>query len=63
MMQLKNLRAVGRYKKINPVYGDTTVNIRKGTRPGYGDDWYFYTVSGRRVIVPESELRSAWIRQ
>jgi hypothetical protein len=59
-MKLTNLRQVGRFK--NKETGKE-VNIHKGKHPERSHSYYFYLRMGKRVFVPESELRSAWVKQ
>ena len=62
MIRLTRIRALGRFR--NATTGQI-VNIRKGTRVGYGTDHYYYTFRSARILLNDADLHGSsavWIR-
>lgn len=57
-MKLKNIRDIGRF--INS--DGKSVNIKKGTKVGYGVDIIFYLFRHKRVIINDKEFYECWTR-
>lgn len=54
-MRLSNIRNIGRFTN-----GEKTVNIKRGTKVGYGVDITFYLFKNKRKIIDDRDFYANW---